>query len=236
MLPRRTRMAPLWKSIMTTAASDMWCALASSAMCCWAILRILFCSCRSSVVDTTRPRRARSVRLTCSVGAVGLLTIIDGVQIHRENLLFGIDARDAGRQDDFLQLAHDRIAVPYNGIFDQLLGDGAATGHDTHAGQVRQRGTHDTCDVVAWIGPEVLIFDSNLGMSEVGGDLRERHSSLQALVQHLIDQGATRIIHLQAIPRQDIQQCRDLLAITLLRSGDSSYQSDENACEHNGNQ
>ena len=70
--------------------------------------------------------------------------------------------------------------------------------------QVRQGRAYNARDIIARVVPERLIFDSNLGVNEVRGDLFKRDRCLKALVDHLVEHGPVCVIHLQAVFWQNV--------------------------------
>src|SRR5713226_9287695 len=117
-----------------------------------------------------------------SLGSIGLLAIVGGIQVHGEYLLFGKVPRHLRCQDDLLQFTYGCILVADDGIFDQLLCNGAAAGNNVSMTEVCQSRTDNAGDIKTWIRPEVLIFDGNFGMNKVGGDAAQGHGRLQSLV------------------------------------------------------
>ena len=72
-----------------------------------------------------------------SIDTIGLMAIVDTIQVHLQDILFGIVAIDLGSQDDLFELTDNRGLVADDQVFDQLLCDGAAALNDTAMGQIR---------------------------------------------------------------------------------------------------
>src|SRR5436309_2830418 len=85
-----------------------------------------------------------------------------------------------------------------------LLYFGAPTRNNMTMRQVSQGRAYNTRDVIARVVPERLIFDSNLGMNEIGGDLFKRDRCLKALINCLVEHSPMCVVHLQAVFGQDV--------------------------------
>ncbi len=96
--------------------------------------------------NTSEHSRLRDIQLGCrcsfggilqievdergSFGPVGHVAIVGRVEIHIYNLLLGVEVRCLRGQDNLFELADNRIFIADDGVFDHLLSDGAAAGHD----------------------------------------------------------------------------------------------------------
>ena len=104
-------------------------------------------------------------------------------------------------QDNLFELAHNRICIADDGIFNQLLGDGATAGHDVPVQQIRQDGAHDAAYVIAGVLPEIVVLDGYFGVNKIGRNVVERLGDLKSLVNCFVDRCAMSIVHPQAIFR-----------------------------------
>ena len=150
------------------------------------------------------------------IGSIGLFAVVGGVEIHREYLFFCVLTADSGRENNFLQLTHNRLLIAHNRVLDKLLCDSTAARDNMTTCQVRESRTHNARDIIAGVGVEILILNSDLSVCEIWRDFRERYSCLQTLVDSLIQQCAMRVIHLETVFWQYITKRRYLLLITLL--------------------
>src|SRR5712692_11160582 len=66
-----------------------------------------------------------------SISSICLLTVVNSIEIHGEDLCFAVLSCHRRCQDDLLQFANERILVAHQCIFDQLLGDRATTSDNT---------------------------------------------------------------------------------------------------------
>src|SRR5579859_2471686 len=102
------------------------------------------------------------------IDAVGLLTVIDAVEVHFHDVVFCIETVDLRDQYDLFEFSYYGGLVAYNQILDQLLGDGAATFYDMTTTEIVDGGTEYAQDVDTLIGPEVLVFGGNGGIDRDG--------------------------------------------------------------------
>ncbi len=65
-----------------------------------------------------------------SLGTVGSVTIVRRVEVHIYDLLLGIVASGLRGQNNLFELTDKRILVADDNVFDELLCDRAAAGHD----------------------------------------------------------------------------------------------------------
>src|SRR5690242_10304860 len=98
------------------------------------------------------------------------MTIVRRVEIHVEDLLFGIVSRHGRSQNNLLKFAYDRLLITHNSIFDQLLSNRTSPGDDAPVREIIESCTHNTGNVITRVGPEILILDSNLSMHQRGRD------------------------------------------------------------------
>ena len=103
--------------------------------------------------------------------AVGLVPVVDLVEIHLEDLRLAEGARRLDREDRFLDLSRECRIVTEETRFDQLLGDRRATLRDAAARAVDLDRADDAGDVDAGICPEGLVLD---GDGRVLHPLRDR--------------------------------------------------------------
>ena len=113
--------------------------------------------------------------------AVGVVAVVDLVDVHLEQLLLALLTRVAlaqtQGQDRLLELALDlamRIGKEVGGEeahADQLLADGRCPGDLAPRGHVLQEGAHDPAEVDAWVGPEGLVLGRDLRVHHDLGDL-----------------------------------------------------------------
>ena len=72
------------------------------------------------------------IRLRRCLNAVGAIAVIDGVEIERENLVFGITARDLDSENRFLDFALGRLfGRKKDVVFIELLCDGGRAADGT---------------------------------------------------------------------------------------------------------
>ncbi len=107
------------------------------------------------------------IGLGCGLHAVGHVAIVDLVEVQRQDLVFGVAARQPPGQYGFAQLALERLLVPLlraqQQVAGQLLGDGAAARQDLAAAQVDPQRPDDGHRIHAGVGVEAGIL---------GGDRR----------------------------------------------------------------
>src|SRR5450759_3437175 len=144
------------------------------------------------------------------------MTIVDGIQVHGENVFFGIVAVKLRSQHNLFQFAHNGGCIAYNEIFDQLLANSAAPLDDTPVLEIRSEGANNAQQVNAGILPEILILRSNGGIKQVGRDLVKDDGCVQSLVRHLVKQNTLAIINSQIIGRQQIMNGQQLIIIVFL--------------------
>src|SRR6266566_2094190 len=63
---------------------------------------------------------------SCGINAIGLVSIINSVQIHGQNIGFGVVVIELRSQHHLFQLAHNSRCIANDQVFNELLADGAA--------------------------------------------------------------------------------------------------------------
>src|SRR6266567_4586922 len=92
------------------------------------------------------------------IDAVGLVSVINAVQVHFQDIIFGIHGVELWGQNDLFELTDIGRFVSDNQVLNQLLGNGAATFDNAPILQVGDSGANYARQVDARIIPEVLIF------------------------------------------------------------------------------
>jgi len=97
----------------------------------------------------------------CRLQAVRLVSVVDLVEVHLEDLGLAECARRLDREDRFLDLPREGRIVTEEAGLDQLLSDRRAALGDAAARAVDLDRADDAGDVDAGIGPERLVLDSD---------------------------------------------------------------------------
>ena len=123
------------------------------------------------------------VGVCCGPDPVGVVAVVDLVDVHLEQLLLALLTRvpltEAQGKDRLLELAFDlpmRVCQEVRAEetnADQLLADGRRSGDLATGRNVLQEGPHDAAEVDARVGPEGLVLGGNLGVDHDLGDLGE---------------------------------------------------------------
>ncbi len=95
-------------------------------------------------------------------GAVGNL-----VQVHLENLIFGVGAFDLEGENEFFYFTQKRTFVGENGVFDELLGECRGARDALTFERVDDDGTEETAPIDAVMFVEAAIFDGDRGLLHV---------------------------------------------------------------------
>jgi hypothetical protein len=122
---------------------------------------------------------------------------VNFVEIKLEDLLFGIGALDAHRQQRFLDLAVDRDLVGQQEVFRHLLGDGGGPLRALVAAEVldeHQRRARDAGNVDAAVLVEILILRRDEGVEHELGDRLNRQIEA-ALARVFGEQRPVRGVH-----------------------------------------
>ena len=90
---------------------------------------------------------------------VGLVPVIDLVEVHLEDLGLAERPRRLDREDRFFDLARERRVVTEEARFDQLLRDRRAALRNASARAVDLDRANDATDVDAGVGPKGLVLD-----------------------------------------------------------------------------
>ncbi len=140
------------------------------------------------------------------VDAICLLAIVDGVQIHFQDVALAIVVVYRWRERKFLQFALDAFPIAHHQHLDELLGDGTAPLHDTPAAQVIQRGLDNARNIDALVRPEVLILGCHGSVDEVRRDVIERDAGVYPLIGQLTYEYALAIVHFQVVAGHQFAQ------------------------------
>ena len=113
------------------------------------------------------------VLLRCGLNAVGALAVVDGVQIHQQNLVFGVGFLKAQGDVGLADLTLEALLlhlVGQNGVADELLGDGGgALGAGTRQVDHDRAGNAHRVDSVVLV--EALVLSCNRALKHVIADL-----------------------------------------------------------------
>ena len=112
------------------------------------------------------------------IDTIGLVTVVDTIQVHLHDVALGIMAIDVRRQYDLLELTLECVAVAHDQILNQLLGNCAATFYNAPTAQVVEGSTSNTQDIDARIGPEIFVFGGYRGIYQDRCYLVERDRGL----------------------------------------------------------
>ena len=129
-----------------------------------------------------RPILQAKVDGSRGINAIGLVSIINGVQVHGQNIGFGVVVIELRSQYHLFQLTHNSRRIANNQVFNELLADGAAAFDHAPILQVRQESTRDTQRINALVRPEILILGSNSGIARAGSNLVKRDSGMDAII------------------------------------------------------
>ena len=112
------------------------------------------------------------VGLGCGLDAVGAVAVIDGVEVHHEDLVFGVHVLHLDGDVGLAHLTLDgrvELLLLQDGVAHQLLGD--SRGAFVPAAEGCHRSTRDTPQVDTAVLVEALVLDVNGALQHVGGDL-----------------------------------------------------------------
>jgi len=141
--------------------------------------------------------RLAEILLRRRLNAVGPAAVKVGVDVPFKNLRLAVQARDFGRQDDFLDLAvvADGAALRFvqQHVAHKLLGDRAAA-LELPAGQVAPQGAGHAAQVKAGVGVERSVLDGDRRVQEVLRNLPHREPTAVAAggVYHFVEHRAAR--------------------------------------------
>ena len=99
------------------------------------------------------------VRRGRGLQAIGLVPVVDLVEIHLEDLLLAERARRLEREDRLLDLAREGRVVPEEARLDELLGDRRPALGDAAARAICLERAHDSADIDAGVRPEGFVLD-----------------------------------------------------------------------------
>ena len=119
--------------------------------------------------------------------AVGLIAVIDLVEVQLEDLLLRVRARDLDGEDRLLDLARDGDLPAHDALLHQLLRDRRRATHDVLVQEVVAHGASDAEDVDPRIGPERLVLGRD---RRVDDQLRDRaqRNDLPSLDLELVEE------------------------------------------------
>ena len=92
------------------------------------------------------------------IDTIGLVAVVDTIQVHLHDVMLGIMAIDLRCEHDLFELTHNCSLVAHNQILNQLLGNCASALYRPSTVQVVKGCTDDTQDVDARVGPEIFVF------------------------------------------------------------------------------
>ena len=102
--------------------------------------------------------------------AVALLSQIDGVEIHLQDLFLGVGLFKLQRRENLQHLALDGDIVVIRDVLDKLLSQRGATLHITTGKHIDHR-TCGALPVHAVVLPEALVLDRHCGIDQILRDL-----------------------------------------------------------------
>ena len=128
--------------------------------------------------------------------AVGAVAVVDGVEVHVEDLVLRVLLLHLDGDVGLADLAAQRVLellVREHGVADELLGDGGAAARVTAARDLAHHGAHDALGVDAVVVVEALVLGCDDALLHVVGDLVERH---RAAVLQIVgrDLGAVGVV------------------------------------------
>ena len=106
------------------------------------------------------------------LNTVGAVTVVDGVEVHHEDLVFGVHVLHLDGDVGLAHLTLDgrvELLLLQDGVAHQLLGD--SRGAFVPAAEGCHRSTRDTPQVDTAVLVEALVLDVNGALQHVGGDL-----------------------------------------------------------------
>src|SRR5438270_2750216 len=128
--------------------------------------------------------------------AVALAAVVDGGQVHLEDLVFRVAAVEVDRQGSLAQLALDgggRVR-PDEDLLDQLLADRAAALCQVMVRVISDRRPGDPTEIDAAVLIEGLVFDRDRRLADEGGDVVEGDDdTMIAVVADVVDQRAVPV-------------------------------------------
>jgi hypothetical protein len=128
--------------------------------------------------------------------AVALAPVVDGVEIHLEDLLFRVAAVEVHRQRGLAQLALDGrwwIRADED-LLDQLLADRAAALVDVVVGIVGDRRPGDAADVDAAVLVKRPVFDRDRCLANEGRHgFQRNHDAMVTMITDVVDQRAMAV-------------------------------------------
>ena len=118
-----------------------------------------------------RRRVLAEVVLRRRADAVGSVSQIDGVHVHLQELVLGVDSLQADGEDGLLDLPCEGLLPAEEEISRQLLGDGASPLSGPLVGQVDPQGPKDRGGAKPRVLVELAVLGSQSGLQEPRGDL-----------------------------------------------------------------
>ena len=134
----------------------------------------------------------REVGLGCGLDAVGAVAVVDGVEVHHQDLVFGVDLLHLDRDEGLADLALDgdvELLLGEDRVAHELLGDGGGT--LGAAQELHERGAGDADGVDAAVLVEALVLGGDGALQHVGGDLvgGDGHAVLDVKARDLVAVG-----------------------------------------------
>ena len=105
--------------------------------------------------------------------AVGLVAVVDAVQVGLQDLGLGVTVLELHREDRLVELAQDRPVTGKVDVLGQLLGDGAATLGDPALEEVLAGRPQDAEQVDPAVAVEVVVLDRDRSPLHAGRHLRD---------------------------------------------------------------
>jgi len=112
--------------------------------------------------------------------AVGQMAVVDLVEVEFQNGVFVVAPGDLGSEDGLFDLAGHGAFGRQEDEFDQLLADGAGSGHGGAAAQRADNGFDQADGIDAGVFVEVGVFGGDGGLDEVGRDPVDGDAAAQA--------------------------------------------------------
>ena len=142
------------------------------------------------------------VGLACGLDAVGAVAVVDGVEVHHQDLVLGVHLLHLDGDVGLAHLALEglvELLVGQDGVAHELLGDGG--GALGAAGELREHGAHDACRVDAVVLVEALVLNVHGALEHVVGHMVLR-DGLAVLQVERGDGVALRVVDLARLGHQ----------------------------------
>src|SRR5665648_70120 len=134
------------------------------------------------------------VRERRGLHAVGTRAVVHGVEVFREDLVFGPPVLELPGQHRFAELARIGALAADVGTLDVLLGDRGAALHDAAGTDVLHNGAHDALKIHAVVRVEARVLRSHGGLLHDLGNPLARHQHAVLGPVQLGDEGAVTVV------------------------------------------